>query len=166
MLPLSLGTAVLVRCGHLIGQKAFRELNKAVSTAIILGIVVSAITATLTLLLREQIASLYTSNPEVIALASSLLLLACIYQVTDSVQVICASILRGMKITKPTFFITFIAYWPVGFGLGYVLGLTDHIVPAMGVHGFWIGIIFGLTLAALLLSIVLKKELSRYKQIG
>ncbi|WP_405047787.1 MATE family efflux transporter [Rheinheimera pacifica] len=75
---------------------------------------ISAITATLTFLLREQIASLYTGNAEVIALASSLLLLACIYQVTDSVQVICASILRGMKITKPTFFITFIAYWPIG----------------------------------------------------
>lgn len=62
-----------------------------------------------------------------------------------------------MKITKPTFFITFITYWPVGFGLGYVLGLTDYIVPAMGVYSFWIGIIFDLTVAALMLSIVLKK---------
>lgn len=160
MLPLSLGTAILVRSGHLIGQKAFSELNKAVSTAIILGLLVSAVTATLTFLFRQHIASLYTDNNEVIMLASSLLLLACIYQLTDSVQVICASILRGMKITKPTFFITFIAYWPVGFGLGYVLGLTDYIVPAMGVHGFWIGIIFGLTVAAILLSVVLRKELN------
>jgi MATE family multidrug resistance protein len=159
MLPLSLGSAVLIRIGHLIGQQAMSELKKAVSTAIILGIVISAISATFTFLLRDQISSLYTGNPEVIALASSLLLLACIYQITDSVQVICASILRGMKITKPTFFITFIAYWPVGFGLGYVLGLTDYVVPAMGVHGFWIGIIFGLTVAAILLSIVLRKEL-------
>lgn len=137
------------------------ELRKAVSTAIILGIVISAITAILTFLLREQIAALYTGEHEVILLASSLLMLACIYQITDSIQVICASILRGMKITKPTFFITFIAYWPVGFGLGYVLGLTDYIVPAMGVHGFWIGIIFGLTLSALLLSIFLRRELVR-----
>ncbi|WP_092790978.1 MATE family efflux transporter [Rheinheimera pacifica] len=137
------------------------ELRKAVSTAIIPGIVVSAITATLTFLLIEQIASLYTGNPEVIALASSLLLLACIYQITDSVQVICASILRGMKITKPTFFITFIAYWSVGFGLGYVLGLTDYIVPAMGVHGFWIGIIVGLTVAALMLSYCVEKEFNK-----
>ncbi len=114
----------------------------------------------LTFLLREQIALLYTGNPEVIAIASSLLL-ACIYQATDSIQVTCASILCEMKITKPTFFITFIAYWPVGFGLGYVLGLTDYIVPAMGVHGFWIGIIFGLTLSALLLSIFLRRELVR-----
>jgi len=159
MLPLSLGSAVLIRIGHLIGQQAINELKKTVSTAIILGIAVSAITATLTFLFRGQIAALYTGEHEVILLASSLLMLACIYQITDSVQVICASILRGMKITKPTFFITFIAYWPVGFGLGYVLGLTDYIVPAMGVHGFWIGIIFGLTLAALLLSIVLRREL-------
>lgn len=161
MLPLSLGSAVLIRIGHLIGQQAITELKKTVSTAIILGIAISAITATLTFLFRGQIAALYTGEHEVILLASSLLMLACIYQITDSVQVICASILRGMKITKPTFFITFIAYWPVGFGLGYVLGLTDYIVPAMGVHGFWIGIIFGLTAAAILLSIVLKKQLRK-----
>ncbi|WP_445769329.1 MATE family efflux transporter [Rheinheimera sp.] len=159
MLPLSLGMSVVVRSGHLIGMKAMHELKVVASTAIVLGLIMSAFTATLTFLFREQIASLYSNNPEVIALASSLLLLACIYQLTDSVQVICGSFLRGMKITKPTFFITFIAYWPVGFGLGYVLGLTDYIVPAMGVHGFWIGIIFGLTVAAILLSIVLKKEL-------
>ncbi|MDP5134730.1 MATE family efflux transporter [Rheinheimera baltica] len=163
MLPLSLGSAVLIRIGHLIGQQAIAELKKTVSTAIILGIEVSAITATLTFLFRGQIASLYTGEHEVILLASSLLMLACIYQITDSVQVICASILRGMKITKPTFFITFIAYWPVGFGLGYVLGLTDYIVPAMGVHGFWIGIIFGLTVAAILLSIVLRKQFKHYQ---
>ena len=161
MLPLSLGSAVLIRIGHLIGQQAINELKKTVSTAIILGIAVSAITATLTFLFRGQIAALYTGEHEVILLASSLLMLACIYQITDSVQVICASILRGMKITKPTFFITFIAYWPVGFGLGYILGLTDYLVPAMGVHGFWIGIIFGLTVAAILLSIVLKKQLRK-----
>lgn len=159
MLPLSLGMAALIRSGHLIGQQEFGELKKAVGTSIILGIAMSAITALLTLLFREQIASIYTGSVEVIALASSLLLLACIYQITDSVQVICASILRGMKITKPTFYITFFSYWPVGFGLGYVLGLTDYIVPAMGVHGFWVGIIVGLTVAAVLLSIVLRSEL-------
>lgn len=164
MLPLSLGSAVLIRIGHLIGQQAITELKKTVSTAIILGIAVSAITATLTYLLRGQIAALYTGEHEVILLASSLLMLACIYQITDSVQVICASILRGMKITKPTFFITFIAYWPVGFGLGYALGLTDYIVPAMGVHGFWIGIIIGLTVAAILLSVVLRKELFKLER--
>jgi MATE family multidrug resistance protein len=164
MLPLSLGMAALIRSGHLIGQQEFGELKKAVGTSIILGIAMSAITALVTLLFREQIASIYTGSAEVITLASSLLLLACIYQITDSIQVICASILRGMKITKPTFYITFFSYWPVGFGLGYLLGLTDWIVPAMGVHGFWIGIIFGLTVAAILLSVVLRKELFKLER--
>lgn len=161
MLPLSLGMSVVIRSGHLIGLKAVHELKVVASTAIILGILISIISATLTFLFREQIASLYTKNDEVIVLASSLLLLACIYQITDSVQVICGSFLRGMKITKPTFFITLIAYWPIGFGLGYVLSLTDFIVPAMGVHGFWIGIIVGLTVAAIMLSFVLKRELRK-----
>jgi MATE family multidrug resistance protein len=164
MLPLSLGMSVVIRSGHLIGLKAVHELKVVASTAIILGILISIISATFTFLFREQIASLYTKNDEVIVLASSLLLLACIYQITDSVQVICGSFLRGMKITKPTFYITLIAYWPLGFGLGYLLSLTDFIVPAMGVHGFWIGIIIGLSSAAIMLSFVLRRELKSIEE--
>ena len=47
----------------------------------------------------------------------------------------------------------------MGFGLGAVLGLTNWLVPAMGAHGFWIGIIAGLSVAAVLLAIILKRTL-------
>ncbi|MEE2003455.1 MATE family efflux transporter, partial [Alkalimonas sp. MEB108] len=73
----------------------------------------------------------------VLALAAGIMVLAALYQLSDAIQVVSACALRGMKITKPVLFITLIAYWPIGFGLGAVLGLTDWLVPAMGVKGFW-----------------------------
>ncbi|WP_215398417.1 MATE family efflux transporter [Rheinheimera oceanensis] len=164
MLPLSLGMATTIRVGHLVGQQSIMELKKAVSTAIVLAVLMSFVIASLTYVLRGGIASLYSPDASVIALASSLLILACFYQVSDAIQVVSACALRGMKVTKPVFFITFIAYWPIGFGLGAVLGLTNWLVPAMGAHGFWIGIIVGLSVAAVLLAMILKRTLVKFEQ--
>lgn len=161
MLPLSLGLATTIRVGHLVGENNLQELKKAISTAIILSMAMSMLTVIFTLLFRSQVATLYTSDAAVIALASSLLILAAIYQFSDAVQVVAACALRGMKITKPVFFITLISYWPIGFGLGAILGLTNWLVEPMGAHGFWIGIIVGLTVAALALAVVLRKQLNR-----
>lgn len=163
MLPLSLGMATTIRVGHLVGQQSIMELKKAVSTAIILAVLMSLVIASLTFILKNSIAALYSPDPTVIALAASLLILACFYQVSDAIQVVSACALRGMKVTKPVFFITFIAYWPIGFGLGAVLGLTNWLVPAMGAHGFWIGIIAGLSVAAVLLAIILKRTLLKFE---
>lgn len=160
-MPISLGLAATIRVGHLVGENNLQELKKAISTAIILSMAMSILTVIFTLIFRNQVANLYTSDAAVIALASSLLILAAIYQFSDAVQVVAACALRGMKITKPVFFITLISYWPIGFGFGAVLGLTDWLVEPMGAHGFWIGIIVGLTVAALALAVVLRKQLNR-----
>jgi Na+-driven multidrug efflux pump len=58
----------------------------------------AVITAIFTILMRKQIALLYNDNPEVVLLASQLMLLAAIYQISDSVQVIGSGILRDIKI--------------------------------------------------------------------
>jgi MATE family multidrug resistance protein len=161
VIPFSLGLATTIRVGHLVGEQNLLELKKAISTAVVLAVGMSLFTVVFTLLFRHYVAALYSPDPAVIALASSLLILATIYQFSDAVQVVAACALRGMKITKPVFFITLVSYWPIGFGLGAVLGLTNWLVEPMGAHGFWTGIIIGLTCAAILLSIVLRKHINR-----
>lgn len=84
-------------------------------------------------------------------MASHLMLLAAIYQISDSLQVIGNGVLRGYKDTRSIFFITFTAYWLLGLPCGYVLALTDWLRPAMGPSGFWVGFIIGLTSAAILM---------------
>ena len=108
-----------------------------------------------------MISELYSDSPAVLALASSIMILACIYQLPDALQVAANGILRGLKHTAPISYITFISYWLIGFSLGYVLARTDLIVPAMGPHGFWIGIIVGLSVAAVLLMLTVHRRFKR-----
>ncbi len=85
----------------------------------------AVVTAIFTVTLRKHIALLYNDNPEVVALAAQLMLLAAVYQISDSIQVIGSGILRGYKDTRSIFFITFTAYWVLGLPSGYILALTD-----------------------------------------
>jgi len=151
MMPLSLSIAISIRIGNLYGQNHLKQLKVAVSTSYILAALIALFVAVTTFLGRDLISQLYSDSPEVLALASSIMILACIYQLPDALQVAANGILRGLKYTAPISYITFVSYWLVGFALGYVLARTDLIVPAMGPHGFWLGIIVGLTLAAVLL---------------
>ena len=161
MLPLSIGLATTIRVGHLAGGSDVKELRKAIATAIQIGLLLAIGIALLTLLTRHWVAAQYSTDPAVLELAAAILILACFYQLSDAVQVICSCTLRGLKYTKPIFYITFIAYWPIGFGLGCVLGLTDWLVAPMGAQGFWVGIIIGLTVAAVLLGRLLVWQLKR-----
>ncbi|YCH28673.1 MdtK family multidrug efflux MATE transporter [Erwinia sp. D4-22] len=151
VLPLSLGVATTIRVGFRLGQGSVEAAKVAAWTGQGVGIMMAAITALFTVTFREQIALLYNDNPQVVMLASQLMMLAAIYQFSDSIQVIGSGILRGYKDTRSIFFITLVAYWVIGLPSGYLLALTDWIVAPMGPAGFWCGFILGLTSAAIMM---------------
>lgn len=151
VLPLSLAAAVTIRVGFRLGQGSTLEAQTAARTGLGVGVCMAVLTAIFTVSLREHIALLYNDNPEVVHLAAQLMLLAAIYQISDSIQVVGSGILRGYKDTRSIFFITFTAYWVLGLPSGYVLALTDLVVDRMGPAGFWMGFIIGLTSAAILM---------------
>ena len=161
MLPLSLGYAVTIRVGHSMGEQQPQQAKVAVFSGLIVGLSMTVITATLTILLRHWIATQYTEEPFVITLAAHLIIFAAIYQFSDTVQAISSGALRGFKDTRVIFLITLFAYWLIGVPAGILLGLTDWITPRMGPQGFWIGIIIGLTTAATLLAFRLRKTLRK-----
>ena len=152
MLPMSLGSAVSIRVGHRLGEESIEGAKIASHVGIMIGLLCAACTGVITVLFKEQISLLYTDNAEVMVIATQLLMMAALYQLTDSVQVIAAGALRGYKDMKSIFICTFVAYWILGLPTGYILGLTDLIIEPMGVHGFWVGFIVGLSSAAILLS--------------
>jgi MATE family multidrug resistance protein len=151
VLPMSLSAAVTIRVGFRLGQGSTLDAQTAAWTGIGVGMCMATLTAIFTIVMREHIALLYNSNPEVVALAAHLMLLAAVYQLSDSVQVIGSGVLRGYKDTRSIFFITFIAYWVLGLPSGYILALTDWVVEPMGPAGFWTGFIIGLTSAAIMM---------------
>ena len=156
MLPLSIGIAVSIRVGYYLGQDKLEISNLVTKIGLFIAFSLALFTAVITVLFKTQIALLYNNNPEVLALAGSLMFLAALYQLSDSIQVVAAGALRGYKDTQSAFYITLISYWAIGMTLGYTLARTDIIVPAMGAHGFWIGLIAGLTSAAVLFAIRLR----------
>ncbi len=153
MLPMSLSVAATIRVGHRLGEGSVAAARVSAYTSIAVGLGSAAITAIFTVVFREQIALLYNKTPEVVTMASHLMLLAAVYQLSDAVQVIGGGVLRGYKDTRSIFFITFTSYWILGLPSGYILALTDYVVPAMGPSGFWIGFIIGLTAAAILMTL-------------
>ena len=151
VLPMSLAAAGTIRVGFRLGQGSTLDAQTAAHTGLGVGVCMAVLTAIFTVALREHIALLYNDNPEVVTLASQLMLLAGLYQISDSIQVIGSGILRGYKDTRSIFFITFTAYWVLGLPAGYILALTDLVVDRMGPAGFWMGFIIGLTSAAILM---------------
>jgi MATE family multidrug resistance protein len=156
MLPMSIGAATSIRVGHRLGEGNVEGAAIAARVGLMVAVALSLVTALMTVLLREQVALLYTDNRAVIEIALQLLLLAAIYQVTDAIQVVAAGALRGYKDMAAIFNRTFIAYWTLGLPIGYILGMTDWIVEPMGAHGFWMGFIIGLSSAAIMLGVRLR----------
>ena len=102
VLPLSLAAAVTIRVGFRLGR-AQRSMPSFGLHRRGRGVCLAVFTAIFTVLMRKQIALLYNDNPEVVTLASHLMLLAAIYQISDSIQVIGSGILRGYKDTRSIF---------------------------------------------------------------
>lgn len=149
MLPLSLGIALTVRVGHAMGRGDASAARRTGFTGIALAGACMAMMAVLILVFATPIVRLYTPDPQVIGIASQLLMFAAMFQISDGLQVSASGALRGLKDTRVPMFITIVAYWVVGLPAGYVLA----IVAGLGVDGMWIGLILGLSTAAVLLNL-------------
>ena len=151
MLPLSLSMALSVRVALAYGEQNVERFRCTLITGLSTALVIGGLLATLTYFFRFQWVQLYTTDADVIQLAAILLVYAALYQTTDALQAAGAGILRGMGKTSYTMLVTFLSYWVIGLGGGYIFAFTDWITQPMGVQGFWLGIVLGLSLAALLL---------------
>lgn len=164
MIPLSLSMALAIRVGYNLGRRDPRGARRVATTGIALGALIAGVNGVLMLACREQIASLYSHQPEVVTLAAQLLLLAAIFQLSDVIQVCAAGALRGYKDTRFPLYGAFIAYWLIGLPVGYSLAMTTLWGDPLGAQGFWIGFICGLSVAATALVIRLHRTSQCYRQ--
>ena len=156
MVAMGFSVVAMIRVGNQKGKSAFRELRRIAFSIFLLSGVGSVLFALGFLLFRDSLPYLYldiedvtqlADNMEVLRLSSQILLIAAIFQISDSIQVVALGALRGLQdVFLPTVY-TFISYWLIGFPLSYYLGMyTD-----LGSTGIWIGVLAGLTAAAILL---------------
>ncbi|MCK9538002.1 MATE family efflux transporter [Dokdonella sp.] len=147
MVPLGVAMATTVRVGYAAGRGDQAEVRRAGLAGMLLVLATQGLSSALMLLLPARIAALYTSDAKVIALAAQLLLLAGLFQFSDGIQATANGALRGLKDTRVPMFITLFAYWLVGMPIGWWLAFHQ----GLGARGMWMGLIAGLSVAALLL---------------
>jgi MATE family multidrug resistance protein len=152
MIPMGLAEATTVRVGHALGRGSAFDVRRAAFAGYALALATQTFSALALLFGHDALVALYTRDAAVAALAGSLLLYAAAFQFPDGIQVLSAGALRGLKDTRVPMFLAALAYWGIGMPLGAGLGLgLGGFTPALGPRGMWIGLIAGLSVAALLL---------------
>jgi MATE family multidrug resistance protein len=147
MLPLGVAMATTVRVGRAVGRGDADGVRYAGFVGIGMSLLTQTLSCAAMALLPHAIAGWYTDDAAVAALAARLLLLAAIFQFSDGIQATANGALRGLKDTTVPMVITVLAYWGIGMPLGYWLGFG----VGLGAPGIWVGLIAGLSGAALLL---------------
>jgi len=148
MVPLGIAMATTVRVGHAVGRGDAEGVRDAGLVGLGLTLIAQGVSAALMLTIPEHIAGLYTEDTGVIVLAAQLLILAGLFQFSDGLQVAASGALRGLKDTRVPMLITTFAYWGVGMPVGWWLAFR----AGLGARGMWMGLIAGLSMAAVLLT--------------
>lgn len=146
MVVVGVASATTIRISHQYGIGDYAAVRMAVKASIHLCLLWNSLAAFLMIFFRTEIAATFSSDPIVIDLASSLLIFAGIFQLSDGLQSVGIGALRGLTDVKLPMLYAFISYICINLPLGYVL----TFVFDMGVKGIWIAFIFGLSFAALL----------------
>jgi MATE family multidrug resistance protein len=159
MVILGIGSATTIRVSHQLGANNLHGVRMASNASIHLVLFINTIGAILMIGLRNQIPMLFTEDPEVIAIASKLVVLAGVLQLADGLQVVAASMLRGITDVKIPMFIALFSYTIVCISIGLFLAFP----MGMGAVGIWIGFVVGLSVAAICLHVRFRWK---FKQIS
>ncbi|MES2149043.1 MAG: MATE family efflux transporter [Pseudomonadota bacterium] len=157
MVPLSFGIALITRVGQALGEGDAQRARFVAWVGVAMALGFGLASAGFIAVFRWEIARAYSTDPEVQALCVQLLWLAALFQLSDATQVATSSAIRGYKVTRQPMQIQLLAFWGFALPIGYLLGRAPHWggwTPAapMAAMGFWIGLVVGLTIAAVLLS--------------
>ncbi|GLR19732.1 MATE family efflux transporter [Portibacter lacus] len=149
MIAVGLGVTATVRVGNQKGLKNYKALRRIGFSIFLLMIVIDAFFAIGFILTKDLLPWIYIDNIEVVSIASSLIVVAGLFQLSDGFQAVVLGGLRGLQDVKKPMIITFIAYWVIGFPVCYYLGFHT----SLGTSGLWYGLLISLTASAIMLII-------------
>ncbi len=154
MVHLGLSNAATVRAGRALGAGDGPGLRRGAKVAVFLSLAVALATMALYLLAPAQMMGLFLApgDPErtaVILIGVGLLAVAALFQLADAAQVMAVGLLRGIQDTRVPMIIAALSYWGIGIPASWLLGIQ----LGFGGEGIWAGLVLGLTLAGLFLSL-------------
>lgn len=158
MIATGLSVTAMIRVGNQKGLKRPVELRRIATSIFIMGLALAILFALIFLIFNNVLPTFYldlndlthiADNQNVVEIASSLLIIAALFQISDSTQVVFLGALRGLQDVKIPTLITFFSYWIIGFPVSYFLGDASKY----GSSGIWIGLLAGLTASSIFLYI-------------
>lgn len=158
MFAMGFSVTAMIRLSFLKGSKDFKNLIITARSIFLLTIIFEVVFGLFFVILNNYLPHLFLNmadplqaidNQEIISIASKLLLVAAVFQISDGIQVVVLGALRGLQDVKIPMYITFVAYWIIGFPISYYLGKYTDLKAT----GVWIGLLAGLSAAALFLFI-------------
>ena len=156
MVAMGFSVTAMIRVGNQKGLQRFDELRRIAFSIFLLATILAVVFAIVFLLFHQILPHIYLDSNntleladtnEVVAIAAKLLLVAAVFQISDTIQVVTLGALRGMQDVKIPTIITLVAYWGVGFPVMYYLGLYTTFKST----GIWLGLLSGLTVSSVLL---------------
>lgn len=148
MIALGFSLAGSIRVSNAYGRGNAASIFLIGKSTAFTGLIYGAIAALLLILLGKYLPVIFSTDKEVIGLATSLLVFAAIFQISDATQAIGVGLCRGIKdVIRPTIYVA-IAYWIIGIPMGYLFAFYYN----MGAAGIWIGLVIGLSISSVLLN--------------
>lgn len=160
LIVISIGQATTIRVSHEYGLRNFAAIRRIAGSSYRIGIVWNVAMATAFILCRFLLPKIFTTDPQVIDITGSLLVFVAAFQVFDGLQATSLCILRGMQDVKATSVVAFISYIVINLPIGYLFAFVFE----MGPEGLWMGYIFGLGVATMLLIARYRRIVSRHER--
>lgn len=158
MFPLGLSMAVGMRIGRAVGEGRGDKLRVIGIGAQGMSALTMGTFAVVFAVAGPRLAAGFVTEPDVIALAAQLLVVAAIFQLADGGQVVAVGALRGLADVRVPTVLTFVAYWGLALPGAYFFGVKGPGGPL----GVWAALAVGLAFAA----VALNWRFARLTRIG
>ncbi|XP_064605954.1 multidrug and toxin extrusion protein 1-like [Liolophura sinensis] len=141
-MSIGIGSAAAYRSGRYLGS--MRPLNAitAARVAFCVAWVVAFITAVITLAFKAYIPYLFTTDPDVVSLATDLLPILALFSFFGATRNVCSGIIRGTGNQAVGGITSFVSY----FVFGLPIGIPLMFLTSAHASGFWWGLTIGLAI--------------------
>lgn len=146
MIPFSISSALSVKVGYANGSKNIADIKNYTLTSFIFIMLYAIITVAMYLIFKEPVLRIFSNDPDVIKIGVSIMIIVAGFVTFDGIQGICVGALRGLKQTVQILIIMFLSYALISIPTGLILAYKFNII----LEGFWLGLAFGIFVAAII----------------
>jgi putative MATE family efflux protein len=130
----SIGAAAQLKVGYMVGAQRHAEATVRVQRYFALATAISVVLVLLVQLCRRPILDLFSADPAVIVLASTVLLVAIVHEPGRNFNTVFTPALKGAGDVRFPVYVGIASMWGVSVGGGWLLGV--HL--GWGLAGFWL----------------------------